>query len=74
MFEERIIYVLAIVIGLPVLVVAVARGAPVDPGPSLAGLIGAAGCIGLWRSRRRVPVVPRARSRRRGGPATGRPR
>jgi hypothetical protein len=66
--EERALYLAMIVTGSPPLAIALARGADLGVGPTVAGLVVALGGIGLLStllSPRTDPLLPRARSRKR---------
>jgi hypothetical protein len=59
--EERAIYAGLVIVGAPVVAIAMARGANIGATETLAGLCALGGLIGLWRS----PKFPKARARLR---------
>ena len=66
MDEDRLIYVLLIVITAPAVLSTIASRGDIGPGQTLACLLGLLGIAGLVRSRlKNREVIPRACSRKR---------
>jgi hypothetical protein len=63
--EERAIHLGLVLVGLPVVIAAVVRGQAIGAGDTIGGALAALGLIGLVRTWRRGPKLPKARARQR---------
>jgi hypothetical protein len=63
--EERAIHIGLLLVGVPIVIAAIARGTAIGAGDTLAGALVVLGLVGLVSAGRRSPKLPKAWTRRR---------